>query len=84
MKKQLLLLLLPAFLLFATSSYADPFCDGFERGYITGYKQASGSSFDPLTPLCPLEPLPKLNDPESPYERGYLLGLKAGLAAGRR
>jgi hypothetical protein len=24
------------------------FCRGFEAGYITGYKKASGSSFDPL------------------------------------
>jgi hypothetical protein len=32
---------------------ADDFCNGFERGYATGYRRASGSALDPLTPLCP-------------------------------
>ena len=71
------------FYIFSISlAYADDFCDGFERGYITGYKQASGSSLDPLTPLCPLQPLKKLSDPESDFEHGYLIGLKKGMRDG--
>ena len=62
---------------------ADEFCDGFERGYATGYKQASGSSLDPLPVICPLKPLKKFNDPPSDFEFGYLLGLAHGQAAGR-
>jgi len=62
---------------------ADQFCDGFERGYIAGYKQATGSSLDPLVPLCPLQPLKRLNDPESDFEHGYLIGLQKGLSVRR-
>jgi hypothetical protein len=62
---------------------ASEFCDGFERGYITGYKQSSGSSLDPLSPLCPLQPLKDLNDPESDYEHGHIIGYEKGRGEGR-
>jgi hypothetical protein len=68
---------------FVTYASGDQFCAGFERGYITGYKQATGSSLDPLTPLCPLQPMKRLSDPDSDYEHGYLIGLQRGLAARR-
>ena len=70
--------------LFSTSILADEFCDGFERGYIAGYKQASGSSYDPYTPYCPYQPYKKYSDPDSDYEHGYIIGLKKGTHKGRR
>ncbi len=72
------------FLLSITVVLADQFCDGFERGYITGYKQASNSSLDPLVPLCPLEPLKGFGDPPSDFEFGYTIGFRQGVAAGSR
>jgi len=61
---------------------ASEFCNGFERGYITGYKQASGSGFDPFVPFCPFQPMKKYNDPDSDFEHGYLIGLKKGMHEG--
>ena len=58
------------------------FCKGFERGYITGYKQASGSGFDPFTPFCPFQPFKGYNDPESDFEHGYIIGYEEGLKEG--
>jgi len=69
--------------LLSVSAFASEFCNGFERGYITGYKQASGSSLNPLTPLCPLQPLKGLNDPKSDYEHGYIIGYERGIEADR-
>ena len=68
--------------LFSVSVWASDFCDGFERGYITGYKQASGSSYEPYTPYCPYQPYKGYNDPESDYEHGYIIGYEKGLQAG--
>ena len=65
----------------AGTSFANDFCNGFEQGYKTGYKQTSGSSLDPLTPICPMEPMKRLNDPDSDYEFGYTVGFKAGMSA---
>ena len=59
------------------------FCPGFERGYISGYKQSSGSSFEPFTPFCPFQPFKGFNDPESDYEHGYIIGYEKGLQKGR-
>ncbi|MGA9855093.1 MAG: hypothetical protein WBR29_07450 [Gammaproteobacteria bacterium] len=71
-----------AVLLASTPGHAQGgFCDGYQRGYITGYKQASGSSLDPLPPLCPFEPLRTFGDPESDFEFGYTIGYRAGLEA---
>jgi hypothetical protein len=58
------------------------FCAGYERGYITGYKQSSGSSFDPFPPFCPFQPFKGFNDPESDYEHGYIIGYEDGVRAG--
>lgn len=63
---------------------ASDFCDGFEQGYKTGYKQAKGTSFDPLVPLCPLQPLKGFGDPKSDFEHGYTIGFKRGLADGAK
>ena len=60
---------------------ASEFCTGFKQGYQTGYKQSTGSSINPTTPLCPLQPLKKLNDPKSDFEHGYLIGLQSAQAA---
>lgn len=76
------------FLIFVSSMFissvamASEFCDGFKRGYVTGYKQASGSSFDPYTPYCPYQPYKKYSDPESDYEHGYIIGYEKGLKEG--
>ena len=81
MKKTIFILIFLC--LFSVSAFASDFCDGFERGYITGHKQASGSGLDPLTPLCPLQPIKGFNDPESDYEHGYIIGYEKGLGAGK-
>jgi len=60
------------------------FCQGFERGYITGYKRASGSSFDPFTPYCPFQPFKAFNDPQSDFEQGYVIGFEKGMQEGHR
>lgn len=72
------------FILLGSGAFASEFCDSFERGYITGYKQASGSSFDPFTPFCPFQPFKGFNDPESDFEHGYIIGYEQGLSEGRR
>jgi hypothetical protein len=38
---------------------------------------------DPLPPLCPLQPLKRLNDPQSDFEHGYIIGLERGMTEGR-
>jgi hypothetical protein len=83
MKKKLgtiIFLCLFSFSVFAASD----FCRGFERGYIVGYKQSSGSSYDPYVPYCPYQPYKKYNDPQSDYEHGYIIGYEKGLIEGRR
>ncbi len=69
-------------ILMANLALADDFCDGFERGYKIGYMQAKGSSLEPLTPLCPLQPLKSFGDPESDFEHGYTVGFKKGMIKG--
>ena len=68
--------------MFSISAFAYDFCNGFEKGFITGYKQASGRSGDPLVPPCPLQPSKGLSDPESDYEHGYIIGYEKGLRKG--
>ena len=65
-------------LMISSVALASEFCDGFEQGYKTGYKQAKGTSLNPLVPLCPLQPLKKLSDPKSDFEHGYTIGFKKG------
>ena len=65
-------------ILFSTPAFAGSFCDGFEKGYISGYKQVKNTGLDPLVPLCPLQPLKNFGDPESDFEHGYIIGLKKG------
>lgn len=67
---------------FSMAVYASEFCEGFQAGYITGYKQAKETSLTPLIPLCPLQPLKGFGDPESDYEHGYTIGFKKGMAEG--
>lgn len=79
------LFIVSAILMGLTSSvYANQFCSGFERGYVTGYKQSSGSSFEPFTPFCPFQPFKGFNDPKSDYEHGYIIGYKKGIQEGRK
>lgn len=61
---------------------ADQFCNGFEKGYISGYKKAKNTSLEPLTPICPIQPLKKFGDPDSDFEHGYMIGLAKGMDKG--
>lgn len=73
-----------AFLALSTvGAVADRFCQGFERGYIAGYKRGSGSSIDPIPPICPIQPIKRFGDPDSDFEHGYIMGLERGMLAGR-
>jgi hypothetical protein len=71
-------------LLGVAGALANDFCNGFVRGYATGYKRASGSSIDPIPPICPIPPIKSMSDPQSDYEHGYLIGLEQGMQEGRR
>jgi len=71
-------------LMFSSTALASEFCDGFEQGFKTGYKQAKGTSLNPLAPLCPLQPLKKLSDPKSDFEHGYTIGFKKGMVQGSK
>jgi hypothetical protein len=66
---------------FAVPAMAGDFCNGFERGYIAGYKKAHNTSLEPLTPLCPLEPLKGFGDPDSEFEYGYQIGFLRGMGS---
>jgi len=67
-----------------SAAYASEFCEGFEAGYITGHKQASGAGYDPYTPYCPYQPYKDYNDPDSDFEHGYIIGYEEGLREGRK
>ena len=81
-------LLITVLILFGFSSQVqanqNQFCAGFERGYTSGYKQSSGSSFEPFTPFCPFQPFKGFNDPKSDYEHGYIIGYEKGIQEGRK
>jgi hypothetical protein len=88
MKDQIMKQLLTVSILligFSSSIYAgqNQFCAGFERGYVTGHKQSSGSSFAPFTPFCPFQPFKGFNDPKSDYEHGYVIGYEKGVQEGQ-
>ena len=79
-----LLFVASCYLIFCGEALAkSEFCEGFERGYITGYKQSSGSSYDPYTPYCPYQPYKRYNDPDSDFEHGYIIGYEKGIQKGR-
>ena len=65
-------------------AFASDFCDGFEQGYITGYKQAKGTSMEPMAAMCPMQPMKGFGDPKSDFEHGYTIGLRKGTADGSR
>ena len=71
-------------LLLAGNALATEFCDGFEAGYKTGYKQARNSGYDPYVPYCPYQPYKRVGDPESDFEQGYTVGFKKGTEEGSR
>ena len=58
------------------------FCEGFDAGYIDGYKEESGSSMTPNTPTCPSRPLRSSGDPESDYDFGHNIGYERGQEEG--
>lgn len=82
--KSLLLLVaaLSAAAMMGLATAKSQFCAGFEHGFVTGYKQAKRTSFDPFVPFCPFQPFKEFGDPQSDYEHGYTIGYKEGLAKG--
>jgi len=62
----------------------DEFCNGYYKGYLEGYKRASGSIFEPSMPLCPLQPRKTARDPREDFDHGYETGYDQGRAAGGR
>ena len=62
----------------------DAFCNGWYKGYVEGWKWASGSIFDPSIPLCPLQPRKTARDPRDDFEHGYEVGYDQGREAGGR
>lgn len=60
------------------------FCEGFNRGYLEGYKRAGGSIFQPSVPLCPLMPRKTPRDPRDDGEHGYEVGYDMGQQEARR
>lgn len=62
----------------------DAFCNGYYKGYLEGYKRASGSIFDPSIPLCPLQPRKTARDPRDDFEHGYEVGYDQGRDEGSR
>lgn len=54
------------------------FCNGYEHGYNTAFKQKKNTSLNPLPPFCPFMPLKGFGDPYSDYEFGYTIGYKDG------
>ncbi len=68
--------------LFTGQAIASDFCDGFEAGYIAGYKQSSGGSYDPYPPYCPYQPHKGYSDPENDEEHGFIIGYEQGLIDG--
>jgi len=81
---KLILSIITILLVFSSPVKSDQkeFCDGFKAGYITGYKQSTGSSYDPYPPYCPYQPYKGYNDPESDYEHGYIIGYEKGKQKG--
>lgn len=59
------------------------FCAGFEAGYISGYKKAAQTSFDPIPPYCPVAAAWSISAPESSWDHGYQVGYEQGLNDGR-
>ena len=93
MKKFLTIVVLG--LLCCNVGFASEFCNGFKNGYIEGFRSAQISNlFEKLksktkpdtfygrkltTPMCPMKPMKKMNDPESSnYEHGYEIGYEEG------
>jgi hypothetical protein len=83
MKMKLIFIILIFMLFFIKPILASEFCNGFERGYIAGYKQSSGSAYDPYAPYCPFQPYKTASDPKSDYEHGYTIGYREGMSEGR-
>ena len=80
MKKILLSIFLVLFSISTAQAYSE-FCAGFKKGYITGYKQAKNTSFNPFVPYCPPKPFKGYGDPSSDFEHGYVIGYKQGMFA---
>ncbi len=80
MKKILLSIFLVLFSISTAQAYSE-FCAGFKAGYITGYKQAKNTAFNPFVPYCPTQPFKSYGDPSSDFEHGYGIGYRQGMFA---
>ena len=66
------------FIFFISTAHASDFCNGFNNGFITGWKMARNSNMKPFLPFCPMKPIKGFGDPKSDYEHGYIIGFKQG------
>ena len=80
MKKLLLTIFLVIFSISNAYAYNE-FCNGFKKGYVTGYKQAKNTNMTPMVPMCPMQPMKGYGDPQSDFEHGYVIGLRQGMYA---
>jgi hypothetical protein len=69
---------------FSAHAGQNEFCNGYNAGYLEGYKWASSSIFEPAVPLCPLMPRKTARDPRDDFEHGREVGYEQGKAAGER
>ena len=95
MKKFLAIMILS--LLSSNVVFADDFCVGFKKGYISGYKKSSNDigckmsdaaksctgPSDLFVPSCPSKLFrnKSSSDPQSDYEYGYVTGYDQGIDA---
>ena len=67
--------------MFSGTAFANEWCSGWQRGYVTGYMNAKNTNIKPIVPFCPIKPIKGYGDPSSDYEWGYVEGIKAGARA---
>ena len=52
----------------------DPFCQGYEAGYVAGFCYGKVACMEPMIPMCPM-PHFGLDTYQDGYNRGFLDGL---------
>jgi hypothetical protein len=67
-----------------SNSMDNHFCEGYKAGYTAGWEQVRGETPTRLSPFCPLMPLDTPNNEKAQFDRGYDVGLRAGVRDGSR
>jgi|GEM_PF-6824985 len=60
------------------------FCEGYSSGYSSGYKSAAGLTSEPVTPICPTQPMKSPSDPTDDFEHGLAVGRIHGMMEGMK